>query len=193
MKKLVYAAFDEEGVWVYQAFRPEIVAYAVEQGTFGKGFGLDRISWIKPSLGWMLRRSQYATKHRMTAIAKIKMSHQAWLNILTQSIPTHFDLALFNSEFEWQKALNNSNVIHQWDPERDLQGKRLERQAIQIGLRGTALTKYVKEDIIMVEDITSLALELGRAYKTTRPKLPKVPLEQPYPLSDDLMQKLGYN
>ncbi|HBB34945.1 MAG TPA: hypothetical protein DDZ80_20145 [Cyanobacteria bacterium UBA8803] len=31
-------------------------------GNFGKGFSLHRMTWIKPSLGWMLYRSGYATK-----------------------------------------------------------------------------------------------------------------------------------
>ncbi|MCP4442321.1 MAG: DUF4291 domain-containing protein [Aureispira sp.] len=191
MKKLVYAASDDEGVWVYQAFRPKIVEYAVQHGTFGKGFGLDRMSWIKPSLGWMLRRSKYATKHRMTAIAKIKLSHQGWLELLRQSIPTHFDANLFETEHQWQKALNNSHVIHQWDPERDLQGKRLQRQAIQIGLRADALLKYVQDYIIGVEDITDLALEIGKVAKLANPRYPKVPIEVPYALPQELMQSLS--
>ena len=90
MNKVIYADYDEEGVYVYQAFKPKIVDVAVEQNKFGKGFGVDRISWIKPSLGWMLRRSKYATKHRMEAIARIKLNHESWLEILNQSIPTHF-------------------------------------------------------------------------------------------------------
>ena len=100
MNKVIYADYDDEGVFVYQAFKPKIVAVAVELNKFGKGFGVDRISWIKPSLGWMLRRSKYATKHRMEAIARIKLNHASWLEILHQSIPTHFDEKVQN-EFTW--------------------------------------------------------------------------------------------
>ncbi len=50
MNKIIFADFDKEGIFVYQAFKPKIVKVAVKMGTFGKGFGLDRITWIKPSL-----------------------------------------------------------------------------------------------------------------------------------------------
>jgi hypothetical protein len=42
----VIGCFDEQGIYVYQAFSPDIVKTAVELGTFGKGFGLDRMTWI---------------------------------------------------------------------------------------------------------------------------------------------------
>ena len=193
MLKKVYAHFDEEGVYVYQAFKPATVKFAVENGTFGKGFGLDRITWIKPSLGWMLRRSEYASKHRMEAIAKIKLSHEAWIEILSQSIETHWNPSLFSVEDDWKQKLDKSDVIHQWDPERDLQGKRLERQAIQIGIRGEVIKKYVQEYITGVEDITALALKIGEIVKKRGSKFPEVPEEKEYPFSDELKRKLGYN
>ena len=58
----IFANYDEEGIYVYQAFKPTIVAAALKHGTFDKGFSLDRMTWIKPSFGWMLYRSGYATK-----------------------------------------------------------------------------------------------------------------------------------
>ena len=72
-EKRVIGCFDEQGPYVYQAFSPQIVEVAVSLGTFGKGFGMDRMTWIKPSLGWMLHRSGYATKTRQEAIARIHL------------------------------------------------------------------------------------------------------------------------
>ncbi|MGB0521777.1 MAG: DUF4291 family protein [Flammeovirgaceae bacterium] len=190
MKK-VMAAFDEEGVYVYQAFKPKVVAIAVEKGTFGKGFGLDRITWIKPSFAWMLQRSKYATKHRMEAIAKIKLSHEAWLEILTQSVETQYTGKYWETEDEWQRQLNKSDVIHQWDPERDLVGRKLDQAAIQIGIRGEVIRKYVSEYIIGVEDVTDLAKTIGKSVKLRRNQFPQVPLEKTYPISDALALKLG--
>lgn len=192
MNKVIYADYDEEGVYVYQAFKPKIVAVAVEQNKFGKGFGIDRISWIKPSLGWMLRRSKYATKHRMEAIARIKLSHKSWMEILNQSIPTHFDEKRYSSENEWQSALKNSDVIHQWDPERSLKGERLDRQAIQIGLRGDILKKYKDEYVIGVKNITELAKAIGLSAKKRQPFPPNTPIEEEYPINENLRAKLGY-
>ena len=192
MKNVIFANYDDDGVFVSQAFKPKIVQVAVEQNKFGKGFGVDRISWIKPSLGWMLRRSKYATKHRMEAIAKIKLSHISWLEILHQSVPTHFDARIFSTEMEWQSALKNSDVIHQWDPERALNGKRLERQAIQIGLRGDVLKKYKDEYVIEVTDLTALAKEIGYASKNRNPLPNEIPIEKEYPINENLKTKLGY-
>ncbi|MEL6634708.1 MAG: DUF4291 family protein, partial [Bacteroidota bacterium] len=71
--------------------------------------------------------TKYGTKNRMQGIAKIKISHQAFEEILDQSIESHWNKALFDQEDSWSKALNKSDVIHQWDPERDLVGRRLDR------------------------------------------------------------------
>ena len=191
MQRLIYADFDEEGIYVYQAFKPQTVQIAAALGTFGKGFSLDRISWIKPSFAWTLRRTKYATKNRMQAIAKIKLSHEAFLEILGQSIESHWNSGLFPSEMEWKSQLAKSDVIHQWDPERDLVGRRLDRQAIQVGIRGAVIRKYVSDYIISVEDVTPLAHEIGQVAKTHGHKFPHVPEEKGYPVSDALFQQLG--
>ena len=44
MQKLIYADYDDDGIYLYQAFKPQTVQLAAELGTFGKGFGFDRIS-----------------------------------------------------------------------------------------------------------------------------------------------------
>lgn len=191
MKK-VFAAYDDEGVYVYQAFKPKIVAVAVQEGTFGKGFGLDRISWIKPSFAWTLQRSKYATKHRMEAIAKVKLSHEGWLEILAQSVETQYSGIFWKTEEAWRSQMNKSDVIHQWDPERALNGQKLDRAAIQIGIRGQVIRKYVSDYILGVEDVTPLAKEIGNCVKRKSNTFPDVPLEREYPLTPDLAIRLGY-
>jgi len=176
---------------VYQAFKPSTVHTAVELGTFGKGFGFDRTSWIKPSFGWTLRRTKYATKNRMQAIARIKISHEAMIEILDQSIEAHWNESLFPKEDDWRLALSKSDVVHQWDPERDLIGKRLDRQAIQIGIRGEVIRTYVSDYIVGVEDLTALAQEIGKISKAKGKSFPTVPIEKEYPISDELFRKLG--
>lgn len=191
MERKIYANYDEEGVYVYQAFKPDIVKVAVEKGTFGKGFGLDRITWIKPSFAWILRRSEYATKHRMEGIAKIKISHSSFLDILEQSIETQWNSSVYPQEDDWQKYLNQSDVIHQWDPERDLAGRRLERQAIQIGIRGEVIKKYVSDYVMGVQDVTILSQQIGALAKKRMDINIEVPEEKEYPISAELYHKLG--
>lgn len=84
-------------------------------------------------------------------------------------------------------------AIHQWDPERDLIGKKLERQAIQIGLRKEILKDYVNNYIIEVQDVTCLAHEIGRIVKFRKEDLPEVPVEKEYRIDEELLTKLGCN
>ncbi|MEO1451778.1 MAG: DUF4291 family protein [Bacteroidota bacterium] len=191
MNKLIYADYDETGVYMYQAFKPAIVAVAVEKGTFGKGFGLDRITWIKPSFCWVLRRSKYGTKNRMQAIARIKISHEAFLEILSQSIETHWNETIYPQETHWENALKHSDVIHQWDPERDIEGKRLDRQAIQIGIRGEVIRTYVSDYILGVEDLSPLVQSIREIKKKGGHTFPEIPTEKEYPLPEKLFEKLG--
>ncbi|MEL6269642.1 MAG: DUF4291 family protein, partial [Chloroflexota bacterium] len=102
MTKQVLAAYDDEGVYVYQAFRPEIVQAALEKGTFDKGFGMDRMTWIKPSFGWMLHRSGYASKSRQQAIAKIKITHEGFRQALAWAVLTSWNPDAYSSADEWR-------------------------------------------------------------------------------------------
>jgi hypothetical protein len=187
----IFANYDEEGIQVYQAFTPSTVAAALKRGTFDKGFSLDRMTWIKPSFGWMLYRSGYASKHRQEAILKIKLSHAGFLEILRQSVETSFNQHIYESEHAWAAALAKSDVRHQWDPERGLNGAKLERRAIQIGIRGETVARYVNEWILQLEEVTSLAIEIGQAVKERKKVLPDAPQESEYDVIDELKHSLG--
>ena len=186
----IYAAYDDEGVYVYQAFTPSIVQAALAKGTFGAGFGLDRMTWIKPSFGWMLYRSGYATKLNQEAILKIKLRHASFLTILRRSVETTFNPSVYGSEGEWTRALSRSEVRHQWDPERHIKGHKLDRRAIQIGIRGETVQAYMNEWIIGLEEVTTLAHAIQAAVNAKRP-LPDVPEERIYPVDESLQQSLG--
>jgi hypothetical protein len=180
MSRQILAAYDSDGIYVYQAFKPEIVQAALAKGTFGAGFGLERMTWIKPSFGWMLHRSSYATKHRQEAILKIKLDHAGFATILAGSVETSHNPDLYPNTFAWKQALDASEVRHQWDPDRDLHGYKLERRAIQIGISGTILRRYVEEWIIGLEEVTALARAIQTAIDENQP-LPDVPTETAYP------------
>lgn len=192
MRKIL-AHYDDEGIYIYQAFKPAIVKAAIEVGRFNKGFGLDRLTWIKPSFGWILHRSKYATMHRQEAIIKVKISHQGFLTILDQAIETTYNPDLFNSEDQWCLALEQSDVRFQWDPDRSLIGERLEQRAIQIGISGEMIKRYVNEWALSLTDVTDLAKEIGNAVKMRRRSLPAVPLEKSYSVSAELAKKLNLN
>jgi hypothetical protein len=186
----VLAAFDDEGVWVYQAFRVSTVAAAVAKGTFGQGFGLDRMTWIKPSLGWMLHRSNYASSKRQEAIARIKVRRSGFDEILRSGVLTSFDAAIHESQEQWARALRTTEVHVQWDPDRDLEGRPLTRRAIQLGLRGGMVRRYVEKWIISVTDFTSVAKAIQHALQT-QTLLPETPPEPEYAVDEETRHRLA--
>ncbi len=190
MQRQILANFDNEGIIVYQAFNPSLAEEAVRLGTFGKGFNLDRMTWIKPSFGWMLYRSGYATKHNQERILKIKLSHDGFQSILSQAIPTSFEPSLFKCELDWQFALQRGEVRYQWDPDRDLQLRRLDRRALQLGIRGSIVRNYVNQWILEIEDVTELAHAIKEAVESKQKQLPLVPGEQVYEVSPQIQQTL---
>jgi hypothetical protein len=54
----ILAQFDEETILVFQAYRPSIGRFTVENGFSGGDFRYSRMSWIKPNFLWMMYRSQ---------------------------------------------------------------------------------------------------------------------------------------
>jgi hypothetical protein len=187
----IRAAFDEEGIFVYQAFKPSIAAEALKKGSFGEEFKLSRMTWIKPSLGWMLYRSYYATKRDQERILKIKLKHDGFLAILSKALPTMFDPNLFKSPEAWRSALQHSEVRYQWDPDRDLWLRLLDRRALQIGIQGSMVQEYVRNWIIRIEEVTELAHAIKAAIEQRTEKMPLTPQEYVYEVSQEIQWKLG--
>lgn len=191
MSRQIFASFDPEGIFVYQAFKHSIADEALCLGTFGKGFNMERMTWIKPSFGWMLYRSKYATQHRQERILKIKLSHEGFQKILAAGISTSFEPSIFPTEEEWRKALDSSLVRYQWDPDRDIWLRRLERRAIQLGIRGSVVRDYVNVWIIGIEDVTELAQAIATSVKNRTKDNSLAPIEQIYQVNTQIQQTLA--
>ena len=186
-QKTIIGEFDTEGIFVYQAYNKQIAEEALSLQRFGKKFKLTRFSWIKPSFGWMLYRSGYASKASQEIILKIKLSHQNFHKILEAAVPTTQDLNIYKSGKQWREKHKEAEVRYQWDPDRDSQLGKLERRAIQLGLQGEILENYARKWIIEINDVTSLAYRVQR-----EPDNQKLwPDEREYKVSEDIMRKLG--
>lgn len=173
------AEFDDEGVWVYQAFKPDIAGPAVELQTFeGTGFDTNRMTWIKPSFAWMLYRSKYGTKHNQERILKIKVSHDVMASLL--------------SICKCKEGGGGSLGRVQWDPARDLYSpepkkkiprKKLVDKTIQIGLKGK-LNQLYTSGILEIQDVTDLAHAVALCHQSKKcsdeMKLLDLPVEVPY-------------
>ncbi|HBK95856.1 MAG TPA: DUF4291 domain-containing protein [Microcoleaceae bacterium UBA10368] len=150
----ILAQFDENTVVVYQAYRPVIGHFAAEHGYFGGEFSLNRMSWIKPNFLWMMYRSEWGTKPGQEVILAVWLRRSAFDEILASAVHSNFVPAVYGSKKEWQQSLKNSAVRLQWDPDHHPSGAKLERRAIQLGLRGSVLASYARDWIVNIEDIS---------------------------------------
>lgn len=75
-KQEIRAVFDDSTITVYQAYNKYIATAAVKAQTFVPPFKTDRMTWIKPSLLWMMYRSGWATKENQDITEKCHTIHQ---------------------------------------------------------------------------------------------------------------------
>ncbi len=148
---------------MYQAYRPEIGHYAAEHGRFGGAFSFTRMSWVKPNFLWMMYRSGWGTKSGQEVTLAVRLSRTFFEEILEAAVPSSFDPSLFNTRDEWQSAVQESSVRLQWDPDHDPAGIKVERRAVQLGLRGEILRRYGQEECISITDISEF-VEAERAH-----------------------------
>lgn len=149
----IMAHFDAESIVVYQAYKPSIAAFAVKHQRFGDDFSVDRMSWIKPNFLWMMYRSGWAQKADQERILAVRLSRRLFDDLLHSAVPSSYDQCRFATHDAWKEAVRSSDVRLQWDPDHDPNGRPLERRAVQLGLRGAALGRYV-EEALSITDIT---------------------------------------
>lgn len=183
----ILAQYDAETVVVYQAYRPAIGGFAVRHGYFGGEFSLDRMSWVKPNFLWMMYRSGWGAKEGQEVVLAIWLKRNGFDSILSQAVHSTYDKGLYVSEREWKEAIKSSDVRLQWDPDHDPAGRKVERKAIQLGLRGQALAKYAREWTVEIEDISEFVRE-QRQYATLGAWDRLVtPREEPYVFEDQAL------
>jgi hypothetical protein len=172
----ILAQFDEDTIIVYQAYRPSIGQFAVENGYFGGDFKYVRMSWIKPNFLWMMYRSQWAQAEGQEVVLAIRLKRRFFDSLLVQAVTSSFDGQAFASREDWATAVARSNVRLQWDPDHLPNGEKCERRAIQLGLRGEALEAYGKREIAQIVDMTPFVAEQRAnvdAWKTGKLVTPK--------------------
>jgi len=191
--RMVRAAYTAETVTVYQAYAPQIADAAVRAGTFVPPFGRHRMTWIKPSFGWMMHRCGWATKPGQERVLAIEVTRDGFEWALAHSCLSHFECATHDSPVAWEVMRDASPVRVQWDPDRSLAGERLARRAIQVGLSGEAVHRYCDEWIRSITDITATVHEAGELVTAGRVADAggELPAERAYPLSPALARRIG--
>ncbi|WP_141576487.1 DUF4291 domain-containing protein [Actinomadura sp. WMMA1423] len=189
----IRACYDRDSITVYQAYAPEIGGPAARHGTFVPPFSRHRMTWIKPSFLWLMARSDWARKPGQETILAVRISRTGWEEALGLAVPTDPDRRVFRSTDEWRRRFARALVHVQWDPERVLDGRKLEARSIQIGLSRYIVDRYVDDWILGIEDRTPLVRKvhaLRQAGRTPQARA-LLPEEHPYPLSPTLAAHLG--
>jgi len=126
-------------------------------------------------------------------VLAIEITRDGWEWALSHSCLSHYAPHAYDSQEAWSAAKAGSPVRVQWDPDRALTGERLPRRAIQVGLSGPAVERYVEEWIVSISDVTALArrveelISSGQADAAAR----QVPAERVYPVAPAVARRIG--
>jgi hypothetical protein len=155
----ILAQYNDTSIVVYQAYRPSIGHFAARNGYFGGDFSFSRMSWIKPNFLWMAYRSGWSSKEGQEVTLAVRIQRAGFDELLSQAVPSTYQKHLYATQEEWKRAIEQSSVRQQWDPDHDPSGKPLARRAIQLGLRGPILARYAREWIVEIEDISAFVAD----------------------------------
>lgn len=183
--KEIRAVYDNESIRVYQAYSDNIAAEAVRLGTFGPHFSLNRMTWIKPSFLWMMYRCGWAEKEGQERVLAVDMKREAFDYLVKNAVVSSYSEKQGMTKEEWKKAIADSDIRCQWDPERDIYGNALEYRSLQIGIRGKAVYDYVNNWILKLTDITDYVHELNRMKQSGENILDLLPKEKIYKITEN--------
>ena len=189
--KVILAQYDQDSIIVYQAYRPSIGHFAAQKGYFGGEFKLSRMTWIKTSFLWMMYRSGWGTKEGQEVILAIRMQRFAFDLILAQAVYSKYIPRMYENQRAWKDAVKVSNVRLQWDPDHSPTGDKLQRRAIQLGLRNEMIIKYSQEWILSIEDVSPFVAQQRQNLREGNYHKLLTPSEYIYEVSDtNTAQKL---
>jgi Domain of unknown function (DUF4291) len=189
----IRAAQTDSTVTVYQAYAPAIAEPALAAGRFVAPFKRERMTWIKPSLLWMAYRCGYATKSGQERVLAVEITRDGFEWALAHASLSHFEPEVYADHDAWLARKEASPVRIQWDPERDLHHRPLDHRAIQIGLGGESVSRYVDDWTVAIRDVTELMHVLHAHVRAGDDDAAQalLPDEPPYPLSEELAALIG--
>ena len=189
----IRAVYDDTSVRVYQAFRDEIAEEAVQLGTFGSHFGLNRMTWIKPSFLWMMYRSGWAEKPGQENVLAIDIKREAFDYLLENAVLSTYRSNSGITQEEWKTRIRQSDIRCQWVPERDPRGRPLRWRSVQIGIQGEVVREhYLKDWILHIENITGYVRQLKRQLDGSEDISGLLPPEKIYPMTQAAQDNFSY-
>ena len=129
-------------------------------------------------------RSGWASKKDQEVVLAVKLIRSAFDELLGSAVYSSFKPSIYESRDAWKSAVASSDVRLQWDPDHSPDGGKLERRAIQLGLRGVTLEHYTRDWIIDITDVSEFVREQrGNAVPGEYHKL-IIPSERVYPVQN---------
>ena len=177
----VRADFDDRTIVVYQAYSPAVADAALAAGTFVAPFSFTRMTWIKPSLLWLMHRSNWARKPGQERILAVRISRAGWEQALSEAVLTT------------GAGLARARVHVQWDPERSLRGAPLNHYSIQVGIGRELIRAYAGEWVVGLSDLTPVVRKVAALVQTGRGAEAQrlLPAERPFPLAPGIAHRLN--
>lgn len=185
----ILADYDDTSIVVYQAYRPAIARYALENQVFGGPFSFGRMTWIKPNFTWMMHRSGWGKKPGQEVVLRVRIRRAGFEAILRQAVHAAFECACYADHAAWKARGGTTDVRLQWDPDHGPAGEKLARRAIQLGLRGEAARLYATDWIEHIADVTPFAHAQHALITAGRTAEVHVPVERVYPVSDPALAR----
>ena len=157
--RFIIGSMSSDSIKVYQAYNHKIADYAIENQKFGgHHYSFSRMTWIKPNFLWMMYRSGWASKINQERILSIEIPISYFIDLVKIGVASSFDQSDYENHEDWKIAIKNSDVRLQWDPDHDHLGNKLNRKAIQIGIKGEELHSF-NDNIISIRDVTEFVIE----------------------------------
>ena len=176
----IMAQYDDKKIIVYQSYRPEIGLFAAENQFFGGVFSLERMTWIKPNFLWMMYRNGWGTKVGQEVVLAVHLKREAFERYLNKAVYSSYQEQIYGDRETWKTAVKKSDIRLQWDPDHNPYGGKLERRAIQIGIRNQEIKRFAKDDILEVEDISRFVKEQHQYVLNRQLDKLLIPEEKPF-------------
>ena len=140
-----------------------------------------------------MARSNWGRKSGQEHILAIRIRRAGWERALSLGVLTSFDAKVHGNESSWRDDFEHADVHVQWDPERSLNGKKLQHRSIQVGLSRHIIREFTDDWILGITDYTPLTKRIRSLYLAGNQQRAKalLPSERSYQVDDEIRTRLG--
>ena len=142
------------------------------------------MSWVKPNCLWMMYRSGWGTKENQEVTLALRVRRGFFDSLLAAAVPSSWEREQFATEEQLSREVGRSSVRLQWDPDHRPSGPKLERRAIQLGLRGEVLEAFGRRELLEVIDLSEFVAEQRARLSSGGVSALVTPRERVYRLAD---------